>query len=195
MTRVGTLPRRDVFIVANHSSWLDILILGGATGCAFIAKAELEDAPVVGFLAGLNRTIYVRRTERREIPAQLSAIRAALHEGPVAIFPEGTTSDGTVLLPFKPTLLQVLVTPDEALRVQPVLLDYGPHAAQIAWGQEGGATNAARLLSRRGTIPVTVHCLDRFEPREIGDRKAVAAEARRRIAQAIERHGARLRIA
>jgi lyso-ornithine lipid O-acyltransferase len=181
-TRVGKLPRRDVFVVANHSSWLDILILGGATGCAFVAKAELETAPLVGWLAGLNRTIYVRRAERREIPAQLAAIREALHDGPVAIFPEGTTSDGTVLLPFKPALLQVLETADPALRVQPVFLDYGAAAAEIAWGQEDGDRNALRLLGRAGHIPVTLHCLAPFDPAATGDRKAIAAEARRRIA-------------
>jgi lyso-ornithine lipid O-acyltransferase len=183
-TRVGKLPRRDVFVVANHSSWLDILILGGATGCAFVAKAELKHAPLVGWLAGLNRTIYVRRSERREIPAQLASIRDALHDGPVAIFPEGTTSDGTVLLPFKPALLQVLDSANPALRVQPVFLDYGAAAAEVAWGQEDGAANAKRLLSRRGTIPVTVHCLDRFAPADIGDRKAIATEARDRISAA-----------
>lgn len=190
--RTGKPPRRDVFVIANHCSWLDILILGGATGCAFVAKAELEDAPLVGFLAGLNRTIYVRREDRRAIPDQIAAIRAVLHEQPVAIFPEATTSDGTVLLPFKPALLQVLEPPAPGMRVQPLFVDYGAAAAEIAWGQEDGTRNALRLLSRRGPLPVTLHCLERFEP--AGGRKAVAAEARRRIAEAIMASGAALRV-
>lgn len=192
--RTGKPPRRDVFVVANHSSWLDILILGGATGCAFVAKAELEGAPLVGWLAGLNHTIYVKREDRRAMPAQIAAIRAVLHERPVAIFPEATTSDGTVLLPFRPSLLAVLEPPAPGMRVQPLFIDYGAAAAEIAWGQENGDRNALRILSRRGPLPVTLHCLDRFDPAAVGDRKAVSAEARRRIAAAISESGAGLRV-
>lgn len=192
--RTGKPPRHDVFVIANHSSWLDILILAGATGCAFVAKAELESAPLVGWLAGLNNTIYVRRQDRRAIPEQIAAIRAVLHQQPVAIFPEATTSDGTVLLPFKPALLQVLEPPEPGMRVQPLFIDYGAAAAEIAWGQENGDVNALRLLSRPGPLPVTLHCLDRFDPATVGDRKAVAAEARRRIAAAIAASGSAMRV-
>jgi lyso-ornithine lipid O-acyltransferase len=194
VTMTGRPPRRDVFVVSNHSSWLDILILGGACGCAFVAKAELERAPLVGWLASLNRTIFVDRADRRAIPAPVATIRAELAQGPVAVFPEATTSDGTVLLPFKPALLQVLDGADPALRVQPLFLDYGPAGPEIAWGDEDGDRNALRLLGRRGTIPVTLHCLDAFSPAEVGDRKAVSAEARRRIAAAIADSGSAMRV-
>ena len=192
---VGRPVTRDVFNISNHSSWLDILVLGGATGSAFVSKAELKSAPLLGFLAGLNRTVYVDRSDRRAMHAQIAEIREAIHEGPVTIFPEGTTSDGTVLLPFKASLLQVLEPPVAGMRVQPLFLDYGAAAAEIAWGQEDGAQNARRLLSRKGTIPCTVHCLEAFEPAAIGGRKDVAAEARRRIVAAITRAGSALRAA
>ena len=58
---VGTHLKRDVFFVANHVSWVDILALAGASGTAFVAKAELAEAPVVGWLASLNRTVFVKR--------------------------------------------------------------------------------------------------------------------------------------
>lgn len=192
---VGTPLTRDVVILSNHSSWLDILILGGATGCAFVSKAELKHAPVVGRLADMNRTIYIDRADRRAIPAQVATIREALHGGPVAIFPEGTTSDGTVLLPFKAALLQVLDPPFPGLRVQPLFLDYGAAAGEIAWGQEDGRANALRILGRAGTIPVALHCLGAFDPAAIGERKAVAAEARRRIVEAIGDAGSSMRVA
>lgn len=190
---VGRPVRRDVFNIANHSSWLDILVLGGATGSAFVSKAELQRAPVVGFLAGLNRTVYVDRGDRRAMHAQIEAIREAIHDGPVTIFPEGTTSDGTVLLPFKASLLQVLEPPLPGMRVQPLFLDYGAAAAEIAWGQEDGARNARRLLSRRGTIACTVRCLEPFDPADAGGRKGVAAEARRRIVAAMTASGSVMR--
>ena len=94
LTIRGTPLKRDVFIVSNHSSWLDILILGGATRAAFVSKAELATAPLVGWLADLNRTIYIKREDRRAIPAQLDAIRTAMTNGPVAIFRRARPATG-----------------------------------------------------------------------------------------------------
>lgn len=193
LTIVGRPRRRDVLFVANHASWLDILILGGATGSAFVAKAELRAMPVVGWLAGLNRTIYVERSDRSAIPAQVAAVRAGMAAGPVAVFPEGTTGDGVVLLPFKAALLQALDPPPPGTVLQPLFLDYGATVAAIAWGEEDGRTNALRLLGRRGSIAVTLHCLDPIDPAAVGDRKALAAAARRRIVEAIAASGAATR--
>lgn len=185
------LPR-DVLLVANHSSWLDILILGGATGAAFVAKAEVGATPLVGWLAGLNRTVYVKREDRRDIPAQLDAIRGAMHDGPVAIFPEGTTNNGVTLLPFKASLLQVLDPAPPGAMLQPLFLDYGEAAAEIAWGEETGTGNALRLLGRKGTIDVSLHCLAPLNPAEVGGRKVVAAESRASILLAAAACGSRL---
>lgn len=192
---VGRAVKRDVFNISNHSSWLDILILGGATGSAFVSKAELKSAPLVGFLAGLNRTVYIDRSDRRAMHAQIAEIRGAIRDGPVTIFCEGTTSDGTLLLPFKAPLLQVLEPPVPGMRVQPLFLDYGAAAPEIAWGQEDGTQNARRLLSRKGTVVCTVHCLEPFEPAAVGGRKDVAAEARRRIVAAMAAAGSAMRVA
>jgi lyso-ornithine lipid O-acyltransferase len=195
LTIEGAPLRRDVFVVSNHSSWLDILILGGATGAAFVAKAELERAPVVGWLCTFNRTIFVKREDRRAMPAQIAAIRDAMADGPVAIFPEGTTSDGTELLPFKGSLLQVLDPAPPGVRLQPLFLDYGPAAAEIAWGQEDGRANAVKLLGRPGRIAVTLHCLAPLDPGALGDRKAIAAAAYRAVAAAIRAAGSPMRTA
>jgi 1-acyl-sn-glycerol-3-phosphate acyltransferase len=191
---IGEPLRRDVLSVCNHQSWLDILILGGATGSAFVAKSELAVAPVVGWMASLNRTIFIRREDRRAIGAQIEAVRQGLAEGPVTIFAEGTTNDGTMLLPFKPALLQVLDPAPPGVRVQPLFLDYGAAARAIAWGNEDGAINARRVLGRRGALPVTLHCLAPFSPATIGDRKAIAAEVRRRIGAAIAASGSGMRV-
>jgi 1-acyl-sn-glycerol-3-phosphate acyltransferase len=193
---VGSLPRGRVLIVANHCSWLDIMVLGGATGAAFLAKGELASVPLVGWLCRLNRTIFIDRSSRAAIPQQIADMRAALEAGPVAIFPEGTTSDGVTLLPFKPALFQSLDPPPPGVVVQPVFLDWGPAAPEIAWAEalgETGAANGLRILGRRGTIPVTVHLLEPFEPAAVGDRKAVSTEARRRIVAAIEATGSPMR--
>ena len=69
----GTPLRRDVFFIANHVSWVDILALAGASGTAFVAKAELAKAPLVGWLCSLNRTVFVQREDRLRVADQINA--------------------------------------------------------------------------------------------------------------------------
>jgi 1-acyl-sn-glycerol-3-phosphate acyltransferase len=180
---VGTPRRRDVVFVANHLSWIDIPLLAGASGSAFVAKADLRAVPLVGWLCTLNDTIFVRREERLAVATQIETLRAALAwGGPVTIFPEGTTGDGAALLPFKAALLAALDPPPPGVLVQPVRIDYGRATAELAWiGEERGQDHAARVLRRRGRFTATLHFLDPFDPAASGGRKAIAAEARARI--------------
>ncbi len=184
---VGTHLRRDVFFVANHVSWIDILSLAGASGTAFVAKAELEQSPLVGWLASLNRTVFVKREHRMGVAEQINALKEALADNwSVTVFPEGTTTDGQSLLPFKTSMLSVLEPPPPGVLVQPVLVDYGQVAEWIGWiGQEGGLNNAKRVLSRKGTFKLKLHYLEPFSPEEFRGRKAISAEARRRIEEAL----------
>ncbi|MEM7702990.1 MAG: lysophospholipid acyltransferase family protein [Pseudomonadota bacterium] len=183
----GTHLRRDVFFVANHVSWLDILSLAGASGTAFVAKAELAKAPLVGWLASLNRTVFVKREHRLGVAEQINALQEALADNwSVTVFPEGTTTDGQSLLPFKTSMLSVLEPPPPGVLVQPVLLDYGPVAEWIGWiGEETGINNAKRVLSRRGSFKLKVQYLEPFSPEDFRGRKAISAEARRRIEEAL----------
>lgn len=180
----GTPLAHDVFFIANHVSWIDILAIGGATGTAFISHDGVAGWPIVGWLARQNNTIFVARGDRHAVRDQISALHAALHSHqPVALFPEGTTSDGTGLLPFKAALLAGLMPPPRDLQIQPIWVDYGAATADIAWhGDEAPGTNAARVLARKGSVPLTLHFLDPFDPEDFPDRKAVAEEARNRIA-------------
>ncbi|MFM9829304.1 MAG: lysophospholipid acyltransferase family protein [Sphingomonas sp.] len=186
---IGVPLRRDVFFVANHVSWLDIPVIAGANGTAFIAKHELAKAPIVGWLAKVNRTVFVQRADRMGVAAQINELREALAQTwAITIFPEGTTTDGLSLLPFKPSLLAVLDPPPPGIMVQPVVLNYGAVTEEIAWvGVEQGQDNALRVLKRKGSFPVEVHFLEPFNPRDYPGRKAINAEARRRIEEALAR--------
>jgi 1-acyl-sn-glycerol-3-phosphate acyltransferase len=183
----GTHLKRDVFYVANHLSWIDILALAGASGTAFVAKAELAEAPVVGWLASLNRTVFVKREHRMGVAEQINALKEALVDNwSVTVFPEGTTTDGQSLLPFKTSMLSVLEPPPPGVLVQPVILDYGPVAEWIGWiGNESGINNAKRVLGRKGTFRVHLHYLEPFSPADFVGRKAIGQEARRRIEEAL----------
>ena len=184
----GVPLKRDVFYIANHVSWIDILAISSASGTAFVAKAELATAPVVGRLAKMNRTVFVAREDRLGVAEQINRLRAALAENwSVTVFPEGTTTDGRSLLPFKTPMLKVLEPPPPGVMVQPVLIWYGGDLGyEIAWiGAESGKDNALRVLSRKGSFRVTVEFLEPFHPRDYPGRKAIAAESRRRIEAAL----------
>ncbi len=184
---IGTPLRRDVFYISNHLSWIDILALGGASGTAFVAKAEIGEAPVVGWLAGLNRTVYVKRENRMGVAQQINELRDALAENwAITVFPEGTTTDGRSLLPFKTPMLRVLEPPPPGVMVQPVLLDYGAAGEAIGWiGEESGLNNARRVLARKHGFPLKISFLEPFDPRDFPGRKAIAAESRRRVEAAL----------
>ena len=183
----GTPLRCNVLFVSNHVSWLDIFAIGGATGAAFVSRDDVGSWPVAGWAASLNDTIYVARHARREVHGQADEIRRVLAGGrAVALFPEGTTGDGRALLPFRASLLASLFPPLAGVRVQPVALDYGAAAPEIAWaGEEGAGANAKRVLSRRGILPVVLRFLEPIDPASEGDRKALAGKARQEIANAL----------
>ncbi len=185
--RVGVPLRRDVFYISNHLSWIDILAIAGTSGSAFVAKREIREAPVVGWLSTLNRTVFVSREDRMGVADQINQLRDALSDNwSVTVFPEGTTTDGQSLLPFKTPMLRVLEPPPAGVMVQPVLLDYGAVAEEIGWvGVESGVDNAKRLLARKGSFAMRVCFLEPFFPSDFPGRKAIAAESRRRIEEAL----------
>lgn len=184
---VGQAPRRGVVILANHVSWLDIPVLAATTGTAFVAHSGLTSSRLIGWLCRLNDTVFVARHDRRSVHQQVEQVREALSEmGALTIFPEGTTSDGTRLLPFKSSLLSSLDPPPPGIVVQPVWLDYGPDSASMAWvGAEHGVLNVLRILARTQPLRVTVHFLSPLPPTQLGSRKAIAAYAQHSIADAM----------
>jgi 1-acyl-sn-glycerol-3-phosphate acyltransferase len=184
---LGTPLPSHVLFVANHLSWLDIMLVARASGAAFVAKAEVGEWPVVGWLARLNNTVFVARSARAGVKGQADALRAALALGqPVALFPEGTTDGGPEILPFRASLLASLFPPLPGVRVQPVAIDYGAAAHDIAWvGEETAGANLKRVLSRRGTTPVAVRFLEPVDPAAAADRKALASQARAEIVAAL----------
>jgi 1-acyl-sn-glycerol-3-phosphate acyltransferase len=175
--------RRHTLLVANHTSWLDILVLGGSVNSAFVSKDELGH-PFIHWLADQNDTVYVKRTHVRGAKDQAIALARALEGAkPVTIFPEGTTGPGMHLLPFRSTLLEAANYAAKDVAIRPVAVDYGRAAAEIGWWHEPGKDNVLRLLNRRGILPVTVHLLDPLD--RGGDRKQLTQRAREAITQTL----------
>lgn len=175
------------FLLANHVSWLDVPALAGVSGAAFVAHDGLAAVPLLRWLCEMNQTVFVARHERAGVAGQVAQIRAALGGGrTLAVFPEGTTSDGTGLLGFKSSLLSALVPVPPGVAIQPVLLDYGAEAAAIAWiGDEDGLANVKRILARAHRIPLTIRFLPPLAGEALADRKAMAAAAREAMLAAL----------
>lgn len=187
VTVVGQSSRTGAFLLANHVSWIDITALAGTSGTAFVAHDGLAGVPLLRWLCSLNDTIFIARHDRASVQHQVEQVRnAAGQNRALTIFPEGTTSDGTGLLPFKSSLLSALDPPPHGVAIQPVLLDYGREAASVAWtGNEPGLANFLRILARGRLVRLTVHYLAPLTGEALTDRKTIAAVARAEILQAL----------
>jgi len=120
----GAPPRAGpMLLVANHISWLDILVMHAARHCRFVAKADIRQWPLIGTLATGGGTLYIERENRRDAMRVVHHMADSLRAGEiVAVFPEGTTTDGTKLLPFHANLIQAAVSAQAP--VQPVGLRF-----------------------------------------------------------------------
>jgi lyso-ornithine lipid O-acyltransferase len=189
--RAGCLPQGRTFLLANHVSWLDICVLAGATGCAFVAHDGLASFGPLRWLCRLNDTVFVARSDRGSVATQVEQVREALHEtGALTLFPEGTTGPGVPLLPFKSALVSALVPLPGDVAVIPVWIDYGCEAQDIAWiGEEAGLDNVLRILARREPIAVKVHMLGELSDEALSNRKTITAAARQAIESAMASPG------
>jgi lyso-ornithine lipid O-acyltransferase len=125
----GEARERPLLIVANHVSWLDIVVLGSLAPLSFIAKSEVAGWPVIGLFARLQRSIFIERERRHKTGEANAAIGARLKAGDaMLLFGEGTTGDGIHILPFRSALLgaarEALGEGAKSAFVQPLALRY-----------------------------------------------------------------------
>lgn len=183
----GERPQGKAFLIANHVSWIDIPAIAAASGSAFVGHDGLASVPLLKTLCAMNDTVFIARHDRTSVHKQVEQVRHALADtGALTIFPEGTTSDGTGLLAFKSSLLSALEPVPEGVSVVPVLLDFGPEAASLAWvGEEHGLANFLRILARKRPVDLTVHFLPALTGDQVKDRKTMASAAREAILKAL----------
>ena len=189
VTTRGQRAKGPVFLIANHVSWIDIPALSKITGCAFVGHDGLAAMPLLKWLCKMNDTVFVARHDRTSVAEQIEAVRGAIADmHTLTIFPEGTTSDGTGLLPFKSSLLSAFEPLPAGIVVQPVVLDYRPEAAHISWiGEEHGLDNFLRIMARRRPVAITITFLPGLADQQLLNRKTMAAAAREAIGQALAR--------
>jgi lyso-ornithine lipid O-acyltransferase len=180
---VGTVPKRGL-LVANHLSYLDILLLGSLSPCVFVGKSEVKSWPVFGWFARTAGTVFVDRNDRRDAARTNEVIRAALREGAlVVLFPEGTSSDGSTVLPFKSSLLESAI--GERVPISVAALRYelsdGDAGAEVCyWGEHTLVPHLIKLLSKR---KVKASIAFSAVPNTWRDRKKLAAQLHSEVSQ------------
>ena len=171
-------------LISNHISWLDILVLHAVCPVAFVSKSEVAGWPGIGLLARVTGTVFIRR-DRRDARAQTDLFAACLGAGQrLMFFPEGTSSDGLRVLPFKTTLFQAFLAPElrAHLNLQPVSLRYhAPEGADLRlygwWGEMDFGAHALTVLAQRrqGRVDLVFH--EPIAVASMPDRKVLAATA------------------
>jgi lyso-ornithine lipid O-acyltransferase len=180
----GQPMRAGGAMVANHASWLDILALNAAARVFFVAKSEVAGWPGIGALARAAGTVFIAR-DRQQAGQQKALFEARLSAGHrLLFFPEGTSSDGVRVLPFKSTLFEAFFTPAlrAQMQIQPVSVIYTAPTGQDAriygwWGSMEFGSHFAQIMSqtRRGQVRLVFH--PAIALRDVTDRKALARAA------------------
>ena len=185
---VGTPMHVPGAVVANHVSWLDIFALNACKRVYFVSKSEVAGWPGIGHLARLVGTVFITR-DPKEAKAQTEIFEERLLAGhKLLFFPEGSSTDGMRVIPFKSTLFQAFFSKrlEHSIHVQPVSVIYQAPVGQDArfygwWGDMDFGTHLLRVLAVRpqGRVRVVYHAPARVD--SFADRKALAAWAEAQV--------------
>ncbi|EKZ98486.1 MULTISPECIES: lysophospholipid acyltransferase family protein [unclassified Cupriavidus] len=158
-------PSHGVLVVANHISWLDIFVLNVWCPFRFVAKSEIRAWPLIGWLCVQTGTLFLERGKKRDTHRILHRIAECLGQGDtVCVFPEGTTSDGTAVLPFHANLLQAAVSAKApVLPVALRYLDTSTRSLTLAPAYIGDLSLMDSLNSVLDASPITVQVLSGTE--------------------------------
>lgn len=180
VTVAGRAPRPPFILVANHLSYLDIIVLGTAVPCVFVAKSEIDAWPIFGALCRSVGTIFIERRAKRRLPEILGRVESSLAAGQgVVIFPEGTSSAGDRVLPFRSPLLDL-----------PARLAYPVHWATLGYRSPDPASPTHLSVTWWGDMPLGPHLRALLDLPWVEARLAFGAEAirdgdRKRLAGAL----------
>lgn len=191
----GSLPPQhgpclpNTLLVANHVSWIDVFVMDALIPAHFVAKTDVAGWPLIGWLARNVGTLFIDRENRRDVTRVNGEVAAALRSGQtVAFFPEGTTTDGTTLLPFTASLFHAAT--EAAGSVQPIALRYRTNDGQTSFatayvGETTLIQSFWRIASARELV-AELTILPVMNAAHIG-RRELAAETHRGIGAVVNR--------
>lgn len=178
-------------LLVNHASWLDIMVVGASAPVHFVAKAEIEGWPIFGWIGKISNTVFIARRRAEAKAQELLLARRAAEGDLLCLFPEGTSSDGLRVLPFKSSLFSMFYGDRDGaagrVAAQPVSVHYAPQGALEPnfygwWGRMALFPHiwSVVCLSAGGVATIEFH--DPLDLDSFADRKALAAAAERRVA-------------
>jgi len=180
-TSTGQIPKSGL-LVSNHLSYLDIMVIAAITPAVFVSKSEVRNWPVIGWLTALAGTIFIVRERRTHVGAVNKEIESALADGVlVVVFPEGTSTNGSELLPFRPPLLEPVTHGNHPISVGFLHyeLDDGDPTNEVCyWGDHTFFPHAVNLLSKKR---VRAHMTFGTFQRTTDDRKELAKDLREAV--------------
>ncbi len=153
VVKEGEIPEQGALLVSNHISWLDIIVIGQYLPAYFVAKSDISNWPVIGYLARQGGTIFIRRGDKQHIRATAEKMMWLLKQNSnIIAFPEGTTTKGDEVLPFHSSLFQPALLTRSV--IQPVVLQY-----------QGAAKDHAPFVGDDGFVPhlIRMLMLDKIE--------------------------------
>ena len=178
----GPIPQSGL-LVSNHLSYLDIMVIGAITPSVFVSKSEVRGWPVIGWLTSLAGTLYIVRERRTHVGVVNQEIGSALADGVlVVVFPEGTSTNSEVVLPFRSPLLEPVTHGNHPIATGYLHyeLEGGDARNEVCyWGDHNFFTHAVNLLSKQGRVNATMR-FGTFQ-RTTDDRKELAIQLREAV--------------
>jgi 1-acyl-sn-glycerol-3-phosphate acyltransferase len=178
----GPVPRTGL-LVSNHLSYLDILVIASITPVVFVSKSEVRQWPVIGWPTALAGTIFIERARRTHVGPINREIAAAMDAGAVVVvFPEGTSTNGEEILPFRSPLLEPVTKGNHPISVGYLHyeLDGGDARNEVCyWGDHTFFSHAVNLLSKKCRVRATMR-FGTFQ-RTTDDRKELALQLREAV--------------
>jgi lyso-ornithine lipid O-acyltransferase len=185
-----------VLFAANHVSYSDITVLGSVIAGSFVAKSEVRDYPFFGWLAKLQRSVFVDRQVRSTVQQRDAIAERLAANDALILFPEGTSGDGTFVLPFKSSLFSVVFNRDQPITVQPVSLAYTrldglPIGRQLrpffAWYGDMPLASHMWYLLGLGAVEAVVEFHPPVAVADFSSRKALAEFCHERVKSGVGR--------
>ena len=189
----GSIDKRADGFACNHVSWIDILAIQSITDVAFVAKSEVKGWPLFGFLAKIADTVFIDRRVMAAKGQQFDLLKSIQRGKKLFFFPEGTSTDGSYILPFKSSLFEVFIKLNKhdgsGALVQPVVLKYHHSDSESPtifgrWGDMSLLIHILNVLVNAKLGKVIVIFEKTLDARKIGDRKKVALAAERAVRKA-----------
>ena len=192
-SHISNLNKKNngVLYIANHVSWFDIICLGTLLNARFIAKKEVSEMGIFGFLAKLSNTFFIDNEDKNKIIEYNNLIQEKLREGEnFIIFPEGTTSDGNGIINFKSSMLECAFDSSNQINIQPISICYSKLnnipmgiylRRNIAWVGDTSMIAAMANFLRSGRITVDIIFHELMSTKNFENRKTLATYCEGRI--------------